>query len=146
MASKKAEFMWIRKEVEKFSQGIVIISHPYQDTAQFSQASIISRINLAMQQYIPGSVDGSYMTTDDEFVIPQSEVIGDFITDYTIETVGLWKVEKDFMGGPFISYTFIDERNNSIVTILGYVYQPNKTKRDLLRQLEAIIYSTEFVS
>jgi hypothetical protein len=121
------------------------MSQPYQDTAQFSQESIIARINLAMNQYIPGSVDGSFMTTDDEFVTPLSEVVTDFITDYSIETVGLWKVENDFMGGPFISYTFIDERSNHIVTILGYVYQPNKTKRDLLRQLEAIIYSTEFV-
>lgn len=145
-AKTEPGFMWIRKEVERFSQGLVIISQPYQDTAQFSQESIVSRVNQAMMQYIPGSVDGSYMTTDDEYIVPKSEVVGDFINTYTIETCGLWKVENDFMGGPFVSYTFIDERNNSIVTILGYVYQPNKTKRDLLRQLEAIIYSTEFVS
>jgi hypothetical protein len=145
-AKTEPGFMWIRKEVEKFSQGILVISYPYQDTAQFSQESIVSRINLSMQQYIPGSVDGSYMTTDDEFVFPQSVIVGDFITDFAVETVGLWKVENDFMGGPFVSYTFIDERKNTIVTILGYVYQPNKSKRDLLRQLEAIIYSTQFVS
>lgn len=145
VAKTEPGFMWIRKEVERFSQGILIISQSYQDTAQFSQQSIIARTNQAMQQYIPGSVDGSFMIVDNEFVIPQSKVVHDFTTDYSIETVGLWKVENDFMGGPFISYTFIDHRNNSIITILGYVYQPNKTKRDLLRQLEAIIYSTEFV-
>lgn len=144
-AKTEPGFMWIRKEVEKFSQGILIISQPYQDTAQFSKQSIVARTNQAMQQYIPGSVDGSYMVTDEEFVVPHAEVVSDFITNYSIETVGLWKVERDFMGGPFISYTFIDDRNNSIITILGYVYQPNKTKRDLLRQLEAIIYSTEFI-
>lgn len=144
-AKTESDFMWIRKEVVKFSQGIFIISEPYLDTVQFSQESIISRINRNMQKYVPGSVDESYMTTDAEYVIPKSEVVGDFITEYTIETCGLWRVENDFMGGPFISYTFIDVRNNHIVTLLGYVYQPNKAKRDLLRQLEAIIYSTEFV-
>lgn len=144
-AKTEPGFMWIRKEVEKFSQGILIISEPYQDTAQFSQPSIIARLNRYMQQYIPGSVDSSFMTTDDEYVIPRSEVIGNFITDYTIETRGLWKVRKDFMGGPFISYTFLDPKGENIISIVGYVYQPNKTKRDLLRQLEAIIYSTTFV-
>jgi len=29
------------------------------------------------------------------------------------------------------------------MTLLGYVYKPNKDKRDLLRQLEAILYSTK---
>ena len=144
-AKTESDFMWIRKEVAKYSQGILIISEPYQDTAQFSQASIISRIDRNMQKFVPGTVDGSYMVTSDEYVIPKSVVINDFITDYTIETRGIWEVENDFMGGPFLSYTFLDKRNNQIITLLGYVYQPNKKKRDLLRQLEAILYSTEFV-
>jgi hypothetical protein len=56
---------------------------------------------------------------------------------------GVWSVEHDFMGGPFISYTFVDPRNNQILTLMGYVYHPNKKKRNLLRQLEAIIYSVK---
>lgn len=144
-AKSESDFMWIRKEVEKFSQGILIISEPYKDTAQFSQRSIVARINRNMQQYVPGPVDGSYMVTDEEFVPPKSTLATDFVADYTIETCGLWKLENDFMGGPFVSYTFLDPRSNEIVTLLGYVYQPNKTKRDLLRQLEAILYSTQFV-
>jgi hypothetical protein len=144
-AKTAPDFMWIRKEVAKYSQGILIMSEPYQDTAQFSQASIISRIDRNMQEFVPGTVEGSFMVTSDEYVIPKSEVINNFITDYTIETSGIWKVKHDFMGGPFLSYTFLDKRNNQIITLLGYVYQPNKKKRDLLRQLEAILYSTEFV-
>lgn len=144
-AKSEPGFMWIRKEVEKFSQGIIVISEEYVDTAQFSHESIISRINRNFQQYIPGPEDGTYMRIDEEYIVPKSFVNTDFITDYAIETRGLWKVEKEFMGGPFVSYTFIDNRNNQIVTLLSYVYQPNKPKRDLLRQLEAIMYSTKFV-
>ncbi len=57
---------------------------------------------------------------------------------------GVWNVEHDFMGGPFVSYTFVDPGNNQIVTIYGYVYHPNKKKRNLLRQVEAILYSVRF--
>ena len=145
VARNEPGFMWIRKEVAKYSQGILIISEEYKDTLQFSSASIVSRINRYMQLYVPGPSDGSYMAIDEEYVLPKSEIVDDFIVPYTVKTVGLWKVEHDFMGGPFISYTFHDERKNTIVTILGYVYQPNKKKRDLLRQQEAIIYSTRFI-
>jgi hypothetical protein len=144
-AKTEQGFMWVRKEVEKYGQGILIISEPYLDTAQFSNASIVSRLNRNMRQFVPGPTDGSFMKTDEVYVPPRSMVISDFITDYAVETTGLWQLENDFMGGPFLSYTFVDARNNTIVTLCGYVYQPNKRKRDLLRQLEAIMYSTEFI-
>ncbi|OQX96309.1 MAG: hypothetical protein B6I24_11610 [Bacteroidetes bacterium 4572_128] len=53
---------------------------------------------------------------------------------------GLWKTNgKDKMGGPFVSLTTLDKKRNKIITIEAYVYKPNKSKRDLLRQLEAIL-------
>jgi hypothetical protein len=85
------------------------------------------------------------MQIDEEFVKAKAKTISDFVTDYAIEVRGLWHVEGDFMGGPFLSYTFTDPRTNQIVTLYAYVYHPNKKKRDLLRQLESILYSTRFV-
>ena len=146
VAKTETDFMWVRKETEAFSQGILIFSEPYQDTAQFSNPSIIARTNRFQQRFVPGAIEGSYMATDDEFIPPVSEIVSDFITGYTVETRGLWKVEGDFMSGPFLSYTFVNPKNNQIVTLMGYVYQPNKNKRDLLRQLEAMLYSAQFSS
>lgn len=146
VAKTETDFMWIRKETEAFSQGIIIFSDPYQDTAQFSQASIVARTNRFQKRFVPGAIEGSFMATDEEYVPPVSEIITDFITDYAIETRGLWRVEGDFMSGPFLSYTFVNPNNNNIVTLMGYVYQPNKNKRDLLRQLEAILYSAQYSS
>ena len=64
---------------------------------------------------------------------------------YAIKTSSLWKLVGDFMGGPFVNYTFIDEKRNKVITIDGYAYAPNKPKRDLLIQTEAIIQSLKFV-
>lgn len=146
VAKSEPDFMWIRKETEAFSQGLVIFAAPYKDTVQFSTASIIARLNRFQKQYIPGGIEGTYMSTDDEYIPPKSRIVTDFFTDYAVETRGLWKVEGDFMSGPFVSYTFLDNRNNKIVTLMGYVYQPNKEKRDLLRQMEAILYSVHYRS
>lgn len=144
LAKSDADFMWLRKEVEKYGQGIMIMSEPYMDTAQFSSPSIVARLNRYMKQYIPGPSNGSYMKIDEEYFPPRSTVVNDFITDYTVKTSGLWMLENDFMGGPFLSYSFVDQRNHQIITLCGYVYQPNRKKRDLLRQLEAIMYSVSF--
>ncbi|NOX86218.1 MAG: DUF4837 family protein [Chlorobi bacterium] len=144
VAKTDTNFMWIRKETNTFSQGLLIFEDPYIDTVQFSTASIIARTNRFQKQYVPGATEGSFMSIDEEFVVPRARVVTDFTTDYAVEVRGLWKVEGDFMGGPFLSVTFVDPRTNHIVTIMGYVYYPAKDKRDMLRQLEAIIYSTTF--
>ncbi len=136
--------MWIRKETLSSSQGIIVISVPYKDTLQFSLKSIMSRTDEFLRKYIPGPTEGSWMTTDKKNIPPKARVVTDFFTDYAVEVRGLWRVEHDFMGGPFVSYTFVDWRKNRIVTLFGYVYNPNKKKRDLLKQVEAIIYSTRF--
>lgn len=136
--------MWLRHEASMYSQGIFIISIPYIDTLQFSRTKILSRIQTFQRRYIPGPTKGSYMSLDREYVIPKFTLVNDFPTKYAVEIRGLWRVENDFMGGPFISYTFLNHNNNQIVTLFGYVYQPNKKKRDLLLQIESIFYSIRF--
>lgn len=144
LAKSEPEFIWIRKEVSEFSQGIIIFREAYLDTAQFSKASISARTMRMLKQFVPGSVQESYMTLDEEFLVPKPKLVNDFVTDYAIELRGLWDVENDFMGGPYVSYTFTDKDHEHIITAFGYVYNPNKDKRNLLRQVEAILYSTEF--
>ena len=48
------------------------------------------------------------------------------------------------MGGPFVNITQLDEKRNRIVTVEGFVYAPGNDKRDLLQQVEAIIYTLDF--
>lgn len=145
IAKDEPDFMWIRKELERSSACIVIYQIPYQDTAQFSTNSLVAMRNMMMQKYIPGPLEGSYMTTETEFVPPLVQYVPDFPAGYAVEMRGMWKVENDFMGGPFVSYTFADNRTGNLVTVEGYYYEPNQKKRNQLLQLEAILYSLKFV-
>ncbi len=145
MAKSETDFIWVRKEVSEFSQGIIIFREPYLDTAQFSKASINARTVRMLKQYVPGSVHESYMTLDETYLVPEPKAVNGFAADYAIELRGLWDVENDFMGGPYVSYTFAEKESENIITVFGYVYHPNNEKRNLLRQVEAILYSTKFV-
>lgn len=145
IGKNEPDFMWIRKELERSSACIVIYQIPYKDTVQFSRESLIAMRNMIVGKHIPGPLEGSYMSTETEFVPPLVSYVADYPAGYTMEMRGMWKVENDFMGGPFVSYTFADNRTGNLVTVEGYYYEPNQKKRNALLQLEAIAYSLKFV-
>ena len=145
VAKTTPRFMWIRHEANRYSQGILIISTPYKDTTQFSRDAILSKIQKFQLHEIPGPTSGSFMTLDRKFVLPKARRITDFPTGFAVEIRGLWRVQHDFMGGPFVSYTFVNKQTGNLVTLFGYVYYPNHKKRDLLLQVESILYSVKFV-
>ena len=60
-----------------------------------------------------------------------------------IEMCGLWEVANYFMGGPFISFTTVNTATREVVTIDCYVYSPKEKKRNLLRELQHLVYQVE---
>jgi hypothetical protein len=143
VAKNEGNFMWLRKEVAEYSQGLILYVRPYRDTADLSPSRLIKVRDSLLQKYIPGPVDKSFMSTDKEFMLPISTATNQYVTDFAMETRGVWNVVGDFMAGPFLAYTVVDERHGRLITLEGYVYAPSKPKRDYLRQLEAILYTLE---
>lgn len=141
ISKDEPDFMWIRKELEKNSFGIFIYTTPYKDTLQLEMASLVSTRDLLLQKYVPGPAQGSFMTTEKEDMPPIVNYISTFPTGFAAEMRGMWCLVGDYMAGPFISYTFPDNRTGNLVTLEGYVYYPNHDKRDDLLQLQAILYS-----
>ncbi len=91
-----------------------------------------------MKANIPGSKEGMYMMTDSlRTDVRPINVQG----DYTLEARGLWRMKNDFMGGPFVSHTRLDKANNRIITAEVFVYSPDKMKRNLIRMMEASLYT-----
>ena len=143
IGKKDTDFIWLRKETNEFNHEVLIYSYPYTDTMSFSPEYIMSYRNEITEKYIPGQAKGSYMIVSEAYP-PYFKVLN-INGHYVVETRGLWKVHGDFMGGPFLSYTYLDEINNRIVTFDGSVYYPNKDMRDHVRQLEAMFYTVKFL-
>ena len=145
VAKNEPDFLWLRKELERSSACLLIYQTPYKDTVQFGAASLVAMRDMMLQKHIPGPLEGSYMATETEFVPPMVKLAKGFPAGYAVEMRGMWRVVNDFMGGPFGSYTFADDRTGNLVTVEGYYYEPNQKKRNQLLQLEAILYSLKFV-
>jgi len=135
------DFVWITHEVADMSQGVLIYYYPYTDTNTFTPEYLIRKRNEFLHRYVPGPTKGSYMTTESQYPVIFREMAKD--GNYLVELRGLWKLEKAFMGGPFISHTMLDKKKNRIVTIEGFVYGPGRDKRNYVRELEAILQTFE---
>lgn len=91
-----------------------------------------------MQANIPGFKEGVYMATDSLLTDVRPINVQN---SYTLEARGLWRMKGDFMGGPYVSHTRLDEKNQRIITAEIFVYSPDKMKRNLVRQMEASLYT-----
>ena len=138
-------FMWLLQRHDDKDMSFLIYELPYKDTADLNPKNIIAVRDSIVKKYISGPLDGTYMTTDKEFIKPVSKALPKFPTGYAVETRGLWNLVGDFMAGPFVSYSIVDPTSSKIITAEGWVYYPNKDKRDLLRQQESILYTLKFV-
>jgi hypothetical protein len=93
------------------------------------------------KKFVPGPNRGSYMAVETDAVPYRRELKVNELD--VIELRNLWKVENDFMGGPFVSLTMENEETNQIVVVDGFVYAPQFDKRKYLRQVEAILNSVQ---
>jgi len=136
------DFIWISYETTYTNQGIFIYKYPYTDTTDLMIENLLARRNDILKKNVPGQLEDTYMTTN------MLEEPGMRWVKYSkrifIEIRGLWEVQNDFMGGPFVDHIFLDKEGKNIIVLEAFVYAPRYDKRNYLRQVESIIYSFEF--
>ncbi len=143
--TENENFLWVQREITRMKggnnhdikQGFFVYTYPYESDSVFSFQWQIQKRNDMLYRYVHGQPEGSFMTTEMELIPSYEEV--NFDGRFTSEIRGLWKMEKDFMGGPFVMMTFFDEANQRIVTLEGYAYAPYFNKREYIREAEAIL-------
>ncbi len=133
------DFVWLAREEGEKIFGILMWEEPYTAQSQLEPDMLIAKMNQMTKKYVQGPDEGSYMA--DEPTIPP--VVKRFKKDdiYYVQMNGLWQTEKSFMGGPYVSLSMVDAKRGQIVTGVGFVFYPNREKRQYVRQLEAILYT-----
>ena len=148
--------VWVPSDLERYKQGedflwassdkprsdvsvnFVIYSYPYTDKDTFTKDYFVHKRDSFMKANIPGSLEGQYMATDARYVdVKNINVKG----EYAFEARGLWYMENDMMGGPFVSHARVDRPNGRVVVAEAFVYAPETKKRDMMRQMEAALYT-----
>ncbi len=133
-------FVWISSETRSDSKGIIFFEEPYTDQSQLDYHIILDRVNEELKKYIPGPRDSTWMALD--MVTPMTAANYEYDEKYYAMLIkGLWIAENDFMAGPFVLNVVLDQKNSRVIYMMGYVYAPDGKKRNMVRQVESILYS-----
>jgi len=137
------DFGWIADEKQYTIQGILIYKYPATGAPdELSVDNIISKRNETLKRNVPGMFENTWMTTG-EYMPPQIEFFRYRGRDFA-QVRGLWEVENDYMGGPFVSHSFYSPDGSSVIVAEAFVYAPKYDKRQYLRQVESILFSWEW--
>jgi hypothetical protein len=116
---------------------IIAYEIPILDNKIIDNVQLIKYRDSIGKKFIPGQFDNTYFKTEPQFEPVNKEIR--LSGKKTIESRGLWIVEGDYMGGPFISYTIEDIKNNRLLVVTGFSYTPSTKKRDFVFELESIL-------
>lgn len=129
-------FIWVSNNAPSGMQNICIYSYPINGNISLHQ--IIEKRDSFMRINIPGEKPCMYMHTVAQTVFGKKEKEKGI---YIYVTRGLWEMINDDMGGPFVSHSIIDSTRKRVVVAEAFVYAPEMKKRNLIRQLEAALYT-----
>jgi len=139
IADEEDDFVWLRNLGAQQDKDIFITFKPYTSEDQLSAESLIEWRNETAKKYLfedPAKPETFLLT---ETIVPPIAKIVNIIGKYGVEIKGLWKTNNLSMGGPFISYSFVDEGLNRLYYIEGFLYSPGKPQREFMRELKVIL-------
>jgi hypothetical protein len=144
MVQKENDFIWFRQMDAEIDKDVFISWKKYESEYQLLPDSLIAwRDNIAKKYLFEDPANpNSHLVT--ETTVPFNPVRARQLTvnnKFTMELRGLWKTNNHTMGGPFISYSLVDEPRGLIYYIEGFAYSPGKDQRETVRELETILSS-----
>lgn len=144
-AKDEKGFLWLRKETPKGHTHILLYEAPlnYLDDKNKVIENVVKKRDSLSKLYVEGALKGTYMVVDQSYAPYLFDIKIDKAFAY--ETKGVWQLKNDFMAGPFVNYAIVDQKNNRILFVDGFCYNPNATKRDLIFELEATIKSIKLL-
>lgn len=132
MTSSKREqdFLWLSNNANTGMASICLYTINKEKNFRQQRDSV-------MQRNIPGERAGMYVSTA---IVEREEVRPSLSTTYR----GLWEMRNDVMGGPFVAYlpTKLAKGNRQLV-VEAFLFAPGSKKRNLLRRLEAALYTIQ---
>lgn len=90
-----------------------------------------------MERYVQGTREGSWVTTEYRRPV-ETERLENTGRLTGWETLGTWRMTGDFMGGPFVNFTWYDPDSERLFMIEYGQFAPSVAKRRFVQQFRAM--------
>lgn len=136
LAKNLPNFVWLRRLETESELNVFIYEEPYNDQKVFNNVDLLR--DRITETYLRDSEKPEIYVNRQEIIPVFTERVT-FDGRFAVEGRGLWKVSDSSGGGPFVSYTLVDDATQTLYYIEGYVYSPATKKKKLVREVEAIL-------
>ena len=135
----KDNFVWLRSNVGEGLTKLIFVHWIENGSPELlTPDSIFDLRDKLTKKYFRSGDDKAFVRINRNFK-KTDEV--NFNGQYAIASQGLWEMNDKSRGGPFINYTFYDEKTKRIYMLDGSIYAPKYYKKDLIQQLDVILQS-----
>ena len=134
--------IWFRRDIKESVMCIAVRQYPYDGPASIEKDAVKANFDV-FGRNVSSDADNSYIQINDVDLpmLHWDKNVGD---NFAREFRGIWEMENDFMGGPFMSYVIVNQEEKKFLQIDGFIMAPGKAKRDMLQQFELIAGRTEW--
>lgn len=133
------DFFWASNDANTGRTDLLVYTFPYTDPETFTEDYLVAKRDSVLKANLPGAFPNSYMATERRAGLSYTPIT--VFGKYCGVLRGLWRMEGDMMGGPFVSHARLDEANRRVVVAEGFVYAPETDKRNFIRRIEAALYT-----
>lgn len=127
------DFVWFTNNEAVSMQNICVYRYAADG---IRRTQLLDKRDSIMRVNVKGEADSIYMTTVRESIMLRARDEKDVSR---LGVRGLWEMHGDAMGGPFVCLAL--QSGDSVLCVEGFVYAPGKKKRNLVRRLEASLYT-----
>lgn len=140
IAMQEDDFIWLRIFGQKIDKNLFIYKMPYTNQNQFQQEKLVALRNDICKKYVFGDPKRpeTFMKTETEYYNVDTQEIN-FKNEYAVKMSGLWITNTRTMGGPFKSYTTVNESSGDLYYVEGFLYAPGEDQRDMMKELNVIL-------
>lgn len=141
--TRDSELLWYIRDFPKRADYIFSFTIPVDTTLpeDMRAFSVMSAIDTKLATISSKGAEHSYMRLSNEpssmTFTPNVKIAG----REWMEIRCWWEVANDFMGGPMVSFVNVDETTNVATVIMFAIYAPEDPQRNLLRELEHLMYT-----
>lgn len=132
-------FVWLRRGLNTDMERWVFIHWIENASPEYlNEDSVRSLRNRLTEKYYRTSDNSANVEiAKDYFSINEIN----FNERYALFSQGLWRMSDKSMGGPFVNYTFYDEKTKRIYMLDGSIFAPRYYKRNLIQQVDVLLQS-----
>ena len=140
---EETDFFWGSNNANRGRTDILVYSFPYTAQEAFTEDYLVAMRDSVVRRNVPGSFPNSYMKTEKRFELSYEPIT--YRGEYRGVLRGLWRMEGDKMGGPFVSHALLDKKKGRVIVAESFVYAPESKKANLIRRMEAALFTLRFV-